>query len=58
MAPSGMMEFWNDGMMGIGIMQCRFNDENHLNDIFKKQYSSIPVFQYSILLVSTEILEN
>jgi len=51
-----MMECWNSGIMGLGMMQCWvdgkiFLDGKIKNEYlpFKNQHSSIPPFHYSMV---------
>jgi len=34
-APIGMMEWWNNGTMGFGIMQCWVNGKIYVEDKIK-----------------------
>jgi hypothetical protein len=53
-----MMECWNTGIMGSGMMQCWINGPatggsddkiKMANILLKNQYSIVPPFHYSIL---------
>jgi len=51
-APIGMMECWNNGIMGSGIMQCWIDgkicvDDKTKMDLSKKDNN--PVFQHSTI---------
>jgi hypothetical protein len=52
-APIGMLECWNSGIMGSGIMQCWINGKIHINDKIKMANillkTNIPSFHHSII---------
>jgi len=52
-APIGMMERWNSGLMGSGIMQCWINGKIRIHDKIKKANillkTNIPSFHHSII---------
>jgi len=54
-ALEGMLEYWNNGKMGFGILQCwaigsvRFDNQIKLTKSFQKpifHHSAIPLFHY------------
>jgi hypothetical protein len=64
-APFGIVECWNNGIMGFGIMQYWVNGKKCVDDKiktgeypFKNQPCSIPVFQYSIFEASVKPSKN
>ena len=56
-APIGMMEYWNSGIMGFGIMQYWFDDKICVGDIIKNGYlpfdppwrTILPALHYSMV---------
>jgi len=62
-----MMEYWNTGIMGSGMMQCRINGRatggsdykiKMVKILLKYQYSNVPPFHYSILGANSESTKN
>jgi hypothetical protein len=62
-----MMECWNTGIMGSGMMQCWINgpatggsdDKIKMANIhLKNQYSIVPPFHYSIFGANSEVPKN
>ena len=51
--PIGMLECWNSGLMGSGIMQCWINGKIRIHDKIKKANillkTNIPSFHHSII---------
>jgi len=59
-----MLEQWNIGIMGSGVMQCWINGPvtggsddkiKMANILLKNQYSIIPIFHYSMCEAETPI---
>jgi hypothetical protein len=62
-----MMECWNTGKMGSGMMQCWINGPatggsddkiKMVNILLKNQYSIVPPFHYSIFRANSEGQKN
>jgi hypothetical protein len=51
--PTGMMEYWNNEIMGSGIMQCWVDDKICIDDKIKMDNyllkTNIPIFHHSII---------
>jgi len=62
-----MLEYWNSGLMGSGIMQCWINGPatggiddkvNMVNILLTTNISTIPVFPYSISGANSDASKN